>query len=62
MNELELPGEPPLRLNAKVVRVEHNPSEPGWGCGSSSTPGMVGRWRTSSCASTRRCAELARFS
>lgn len=29
--ELELPGEPPLCLNAKVVRVEHRPERAGMG-------------------------------
>lgn len=29
--ELEMPGEPPLHLNAKVVRVEHSPKRAGMG-------------------------------
>jgi uncharacterized protein (TIGR02266 family) len=29
--ELDLPGEPPLHLNAEVVRVEHNPQRAGMG-------------------------------
>jgi len=29
--ELELPGEPPLYLNAEVVRVEHSPERAGMG-------------------------------
>jgi uncharacterized protein (TIGR02266 family) len=29
--KLDLPGEPPLHLNAEVVRVEHNPQRAGMG-------------------------------
>lgn len=29
--ELEVPGEPPLYLNAEVVRVEHSPQQAGMG-------------------------------
>jgi len=29
--KLDLPGEPPLHLNAEVVRVEHNPRRAGMG-------------------------------